>query len=970
MAVTNVAEARAVERAFQGRILAEHESHAEFVGAPAVLVPAADLADVGRALQLAKAADLRVFVRSGSRIAETDVTPASGVVISMEKFQAIEVAPTSIAVGAAVTLGDLAQHLKETDCFLPLGDDPSRSLVSAVLGTSTPFPRSTSGKRLLDGATQATGVSSVLALPTRLDTVGVEQLAAGQAGVIVAGFQFDPTTWASDAVGRWCRLWLVDYDARPLASLCDRLFANEQLPAGTDLSVRVTTAAYGMTLVVVRATGRGDPDQAETVAIVERALEDSQSFVLSTDAAGSNDKAGESLALWMAAGPGESHGREVYVRFGSQQARSWEGNFRADLLDAIDYVAGVDVNWREHAPGVEAWAELRLTTTGEVEARAHLSDARAPSDVSKTSRRLLARAMPVIDSTEATRRASPGRMSLRGMPVLAALKSVPGFGLARKPRGAGRIPDFAGEVIEDDGADNGYESAADQYARGSYDAATKTARMSPAMIAYPTNVSDVVSAVSYAAANGMKVVARSGGHQYCGLSSGGSDTLLLDMGLLRSITLSGSNDHVVVQPGAALEDLSYCLSNAGLTIPHGECPLVRLGGHVQTGGVGHQLRSFGVALDWVRSFKMVTRDPRQPGNVYLEREFNLPRTDGPSVPDDGVFRAVLGGGPGSWGVITEVTFAVIHDGRFEDQDKLPTSSGHNASFLYSKPALAAAMEQLRQWSERVAHQNRAVRPLPAGVDLFLSAVSGDINIHTLVRPPVVLIETMALDPAHEPEIRAVVESVRGAVSRRAAGANTALAVLSRQIRGRTPVSQIAHKGVRKRGIFSLPKSGREFDLPYKKSLHLTTQPFTKAFCGAFVDLVDDVQRTKGCKVVFQAVVCGGAFAEQGKATTHMQRRDALVQLVFDVFYQPGMSAVAAAFQDRMKKLLPDFSANRDIRMFWGTFEDTAKQQLDMRKSTVQDLYYDSPAEYCQLQEIKQYTDPIDLFHTSFTVKLP
>jgi hypothetical protein len=40
----------------------------------------------------------------------------------------------------------------------------------------------------------------------------------------------------------------------------------------------------------------------------------------------------------------------------------------------------------------------------------------------------------------------------------------------------------------------------------------------------------------------------------------------------------------------------------------------------------------------------------------------------------------------------------------------------------------------------------------------------------------------------------------------------------------------------------------------------------------------------------------------------------------------------------------------------------------MSLTATQALYYNSGAEYARLQQIKKYTDPHDLFHTSFTVQ--
>ena len=49
----------------------------------------------------------------------------------------------------------------------------------------------------------------------------------------------------------------------------------------------------------------------------------------------------------------------------------------------------------------------------------------------------------------------------------------------------------------------------------------------------------------------------------------------------------------VVGVGNRLVDIATFFSQNHVTIPHGECPTVGIGGHAQTGGYGHLLRSFG-----------------------------------------------------------------------------------------------------------------------------------------------------------------------------------------------------------------------------------------------------------------------------------------------------------------------------------------------------------------------------------------
>ncbi len=975
MPILSLKAARELEASFKGRITSWHEAHAEFRGQPSVLIPES-AEDVGRALRLARAAGRRVFVRSGRNVSATDVgkTPAAdAAIVSMEEFRHVDIKNSRVIVGAAATTADVAEKLFEQQLFLPLGDNPTQSIVSAALSMdASPFLRSGAGLgALADSVLEAEVIPTMgpgAGKPKMLQKNALRELLAGDRSAVITRLIFDAGIDNTSEPDRWTLSWMVPYERKAFAKLCDSLFSpaprEGSIPAGVDLSVRATSAAFAMKLIIVRATGHGDADNRTVQTVIEAALQRAKLSGL-TPAAASGP--GSSVAAWVATGPNLAAADEVLRRYGSNAApRSYE-KVREKFLAAVEFTIGTNTRTgRKHATDVRGWAELQLAASGQVVARAELSDENADPKVAQEARRIIAAAIPADKasptapvSSRAVVRRSPARAIMRDAEVLPTVTPTLNFELpVSSLADPALMPGFRGDLYQ---ATSGlqYQRAIRQYAVTSYSPAVVAARMTPRYVAAPLDAADVATAVTYAAANGLKVVTRSGGHQYCGLSSGGNNTLLLEMNRFNKVVFSpatGTPTRVTVGPSVALRDLSQKLYSKGVVIPHGECPLVRLGGHVQSGGIGHQLRSLGAALDWVSSFKMVTRDPNAAGDLYVERQFTRPTAGANSGPPDDrdVFRAVLGGGPSSWGVLTEVTFDLVSDSKY------PASRGYSRTYLYEKDGFKAAMQQMQKWVGKQAQGS-----LPNGVDLFISVVSGDFE---QTRPGALLVETMSRDSSGSARIKEVVTAVDSNVSLLSFTA----AELASPIKGAAPMSRIAHKGVREIGVFGLPPSGREFDLPYKKSLHITTTQFSPNFVDRFVDLVDNVYRSSGMKVVVQAVVGGGEFAANSQTmATHMQRRNGLAQLVFDVFYeQPGDQAAAVQFQKRMKALLQDYSGGADIRMAWGTFEDAdaVGDQLDMRRQEVQDLYYDSRSEYARLKEIKNYTDPRDLFHTSFTVQ--
>lgn len=980
--------ARDLQSSFKGRITSSHEAQAEFRDQPTVLIPES-IEDVERALRLAQAANRRVFVRSGRSISATDVTKTSvaprravaavskpaAAIVSLEAFRDVDVSNTRVTVGAAATTGDVAKTLAGKNLFLPLDDNRTQSVVSAVLSMdASPFLRSGTGFGPLRNAvveaevvpTEGVGAGRAKTLRNK----ALRDVLAGDRPAVITKLVLDADAAKTDESDRWTQVWTAVYEPKTFAALCDALFGAgaRKVPERNDLSVRVASVAYSMKLVIVRTTGHGDDKAIE--AVVQAAFKKAKLAVLeSREVHGS----GSSIAAWVRTGPGEAAPGEILTRFGSNAAPRPFARFRKAFLAAVDFALGVSPRTgRERAPRVRAWAELQLAPGGNVVARAEIFDAEADPKVAKEARDRMAAAITADKASptaavarRALVRRAPTRAALRGVAVLPSLTPTTGFELTSSNRAGGDvIPGFKGDVFDKSDGQS-YFTAIQQYAVSSYSQKVVQARMTPKFVAVPENSTDVKLAVTFAAQQGLKVVTRSGGHQYCGLSSGGSDTLLIDMRLFNSVVFSGGSPptQVTVGPGVALKNGSTELRDNGVVFPHGECPLVNLGGHLQTGGIGHQLRSLGAALDWVRSFKMVTRNPhpQSPSDLYVERKFTRPTAGGGTgaPTDDDVFRAVLGGGPSSWGVLTEITLDVLSDTTY------PDSAGYSYPYPYSylfgeiTDGFRAAMEQFRQWADR-----QSKGELPPGIDLFLTVVSGDFP-----RPAVLLVETMCTGNAGLQEINTVVDAVDAAVP----FSVWAAAHLLAPVNGATPLSVIADEGVRKIGVFGLPKSGREFDLKYKKSLHITTTPFSEAFRDDFVNIVNNVYESSGLKVVFQGVIGGGDFSANAQnKTTHMQRRDALVQLVFDIFYEDGYESAAEDFQQSMKGLLSEYSGGLDLRMLWGSFEDkgTNGAQLDMSLTATQDLYYDSRDEYARLQQIKKYTDPNDLFYTSFNVQEP
>ncbi|KAH8744511.1 glucooligosaccharide oxidase [Diaporthe sp. PMI_573] len=121
----------------------------------------------------------------------------------------------------------------------------------------------------------------------------------------------------------------------------------------------------------------------------------------------------------------------------------------------------------------------------------------------------------------------------------------------------------------------------------------------PVAVAVPSTVHEIQSAVSCAAALGITVSPKSGGHSYASHDLGGEDGhLMIDLKLFNSVHLDTPTGIAEVGPGARLGNVAKALYDQGKrAISHGTCPGVGVGGHVLHGGYGYISHTHGLALD-------------------------------------------------------------------------------------------------------------------------------------------------------------------------------------------------------------------------------------------------------------------------------------------------------------------------------------------------------------------------------------
>jgi len=199
----------------------------------------------------------------------------------------------------------------------------------------------------------------------------------------------------------------------------------------------------------------------------------------------------------------------------------------------------------------------------------------------------------------------------------------------------------------------------------------------------PKSSDEVSKAVSCLYNNGIRAVAKSGGHSYDGFSVL-SDAVTISLNNMKNVMLN-IDSTAVVQAGARLGDVYFEVnkqSKGKYAVVGGTCPAVGVGGHFLGGGTGMLSRMSGLACDQIKSLIMIDYK-----GDYIVADENQ---------NSELFWASCGGGGGNFGIVTEYTikttnipdkvttyFFAVKKGKLDYLEDIQANVTKNASPLIS-----------------------------------------------------------------------------------------------------------------------------------------------------------------------------------------------------------------------------------------------------------------------------------------------
>ena len=505
------------------------------------------------------------------------------------------------------------------------------------------------------------------------------------------------------------------------------------------------------------------------------------------------------------------------------------------------------------------------------------------------------------------------------------------------------VPGFEGDQYE---RDNNifYQDAKYQYATSSHED-----RTDPQLILYAKNIDDIKSAIKYAKSKNVAIAIRTGGHQYSGASSTSGPNIQLDVSrtFANDISYREENGQHLVRASVSweLKFFNKYLGDNGLFIPHGQCSHVHVGGHVQTGGYGQLGRSFGLFSDHVVSLEMIDCNGE---HVTITKD------------DRDLFYAVLGGGPGNFGILTHFTVSAYSNKDYEG------SCGLKGAYKYDTETLKKLLDILVDMAN---DEN-----FPRNYDYCVNVASSSCKFsdffpecnEDMIR---LFPELYGENPKPHPRMIVVyAQYVPFANTDKCdsgwfdkidkCGEPLFPIILPNKVEYES-MSELT-----KKWMFT---SAREYDHPYEKETHLTNSKtlIADGWVDWIVERINEIVAPEDnhCYLSIQIQNFGGnnsQFYNNRNNGTSYSWRDSTLVATLDCFYDSNFSSARKTAEEWQSKndsegIGPGGKFSKDDRrVLWGSYGE-----YNMGRAWP--YYHDSKEKYDKLCEIKRKIDPDNVF---------